>query len=125
MPVYHYRTKEPEPQLLMLRMTIDQMQRCTFYDDDNRLCVLLDDGREAMRDLGAEHGGFTKSEAKWPLYSEAAGVHPSQIDKAREQSVRLGVPTDFTADGRAVFTDPSHRRRYCRAVGVVDLAGYD
>jgi hypothetical protein len=41
-----------------------------------------------------------------------------------EHADRVGVPTEFTGDGRAVFRDASHRKRYLKAVGLHDKAGY-
>ena len=59
----------------------------------------------------------------WPMFSDAAGVHPEQIKDAREKSVRDGVPTDFTPDGRAIFTSANHRKKYCRSIGLHDRNG--
>ena len=56
----------------------------------------------------------------WPMTSWAAGVHPAQVDEVRRQSVDLGVPTDFTPDGDAIFTSRRHRKKYCEAVGLFD-----
>ncbi|MBN1460881.1 MAG: hypothetical protein JXA57_15215 [Armatimonadetes bacterium] len=57
------------------------------------------------------------------MISMAAGVDPSQVDEARRQSVEMGVPTDFTPDGDAIFTSRSHRKRYCEKVGLHDRDG--
>lgn len=54
----------------------------------------------------------------WPMYSEGAGVHPDDAQKAADESRKLGVPTDFTKDGRAIFTGLRHQRAYTKAVGL-------
>jgi hypothetical protein len=58
-----------------------------------------------------------------PLSSEAAAVHPDQIEEAREDARRLGVPTEFDPEGRPIFTSRSHRRAYLRAYGFHDRDG--
>jgi hypothetical protein len=68
--------------------------------------------------IGTNAGGRS-----WPIHSDAAGVHPSQIAEAKEESRRLGVPTDFDNKGCAVLTDPAHRKRYARAIGLHDRRG--
>lgn len=54
-----------------------------------------------------------------PIYSDAAAVHPSQVNEAIEDAKKKGVPTDFTADGRPIFTSSRHFRKYCKAYGFV------
>ena len=77
-----------------------------------------------VRDYQAEAGETRKSfQSGWPLYSDAAGVHPKQINDAVADSVKIGVPTQFTPDGRAIFTDRSHRKRYCEKKGLYDRNG--
>jgi hypothetical protein len=76
------------------------------------------------RDYTAERA-LTRPPANWPMESDALGVHESQIEQARAESVRVGVPTDFTRDGRAILTSPGHRKRYAEAIGFFDRnAGY-
>lgn len=57
------------------------------------------------------------------MKSDAMGVHTSQAQEFYDESVALGVPTEFDKQGRAVFRDPSHRKNYCRAMGVHDRNG--
>ena len=59
------------------------------------------------------------------MYSNALGVAPHEVERAKKRSVEAGVPTDFLPDGRAVIRDRSHRRKLARALGMVDYdAGY-
>ena len=71
--------------------------------------------------VGEEIGGTpTKG---WPLYSDAAGCHPSQIKNLERVALERGVPTECTADGRVIFRDRAHRRAYLRAFGLHDKNG--
>jgi hypothetical protein len=65
-----------------------------------------------------------KVQAQWPIYSEAAGVHPDQINEAKDNLQKQGVPTDFTPDGRLIFRDRMHRRKVLKAMGLVDRSSY-
>lgn len=58
--------------------------------------------------------------AKWPIHSDAAGCHPSQIG-----AMKAKVPfLNYTRDGKAIFESPSHRRRCLKALGMVDRRSY-
>lgn len=67
---------------------------------------------------GASLGCWTR-----PLESDALAVHPDQIAEAREDAARAGIPTDFTPDGRPMFTSRGHRARYCKHYGFFDRDG--
>jgi hypothetical protein len=58
--------------------------------------------------------------AGWPRDSDAMGCHPSQVEAAREESRRLGVPTEFRKNGSAIITSQAHQNRYSRALGLTD-----
>lgn len=82
-------------------------------------------GAYYKRDLVAEHNGFKQALSCWPLTSDAAGVHPTQVREATEHAARMGIPTEFTRDGAAVFRDRTHRKKFLKAHGLRDLdAGY-
>lgn len=59
----------------------------------------------------------------WPMTSEAAGVSPEQIPEAMEHDRKMGVPTSYTKDGMAVYTDRRHRAKHLKAIGMVDRNG--
>ncbi len=79
--------------------------------------------KPAARNYLAEHCDQKAHAGNWPMKSEALGVHPDQIGEAREQSIKLGVPTEFTKDGRPILTSPKHRKRYAEALGFHDRNG--
>jgi hypothetical protein len=64
-----------------------------------------------------------RRKATYPMKSDAVGVHPSQRMEAIAESRALGVPTDFTSDGRAVLESAGHRKRYCEALSYFDKDG--
>ncbi len=59
----------------------------------------------------------------WPILSEAMGVAPNQVAEAVEYAKANGVPTDYTADGRAILRDRAHRKRFLRMSGYHDRSG--
>ena len=80
-----------------------------------------DCGKRAPHIIGAQ----VALPSTWatPIYSDSMGVHPSQVAEAREHSLKIGIPVDFTNDGRAIFTSRQQRRDYCRHFGVHDNDG--
>lgn len=82
-------------------------------------------GDVAFRDIVSEHRGVAHHPGNWPLLSDAAGVHPAQVGEATAEATKVGVPTNFTEDGRAIFTSAGHRKKFCEAHGLFDRnAGY-
>lgn len=73
----------------------------------------LDVGRTAVKHHTAGFLGY-------PIKSTALAVHPDQVQEAQEHSVKMGCPTEFTKDGRAVLRDASHRRDYLKRYGFHD-----
>ena len=72
------------------------------------------------RDIAAEHNGFKRAAPKWPILSESMGCHPSQVEQFTKHYQEIGVPTEFTKDGQAVFRDRAHRRAALKATGHID-----
>lgn len=61
----------------------------------------------------------------WPLVSNAAAVHPRQVEEAKALDRKKGVPTEYTPAGQPVLRDRAHRKRYLKAHGLRDNeAGY-
>jgi hypothetical protein len=58
--------------------------------------------------------------AGWPRKSLALAVHPSEIAEFQADSKKMGVPTQFSPDGRPIFTSQSHQRDYCKKYNFVD-----
>lgn len=117
MPHYTYK-REDTGEAFDLFMTITEMM--DREDEDGR--ITLEDGTHARRDFMAEHGHF-KEGGRWPLYSDAMGVHPSQISEQVAADKKAGVPINYTPDGRAIYESASQRKRHCEAHGFYDRNG--
>lgn len=61
----------------------------------------------------------------YPIKSVALAVHSSQREEAQADSVKKGVPTEFTKGGRPILRDASHRRKYLKAYGFVDRNSFN
>ncbi|MDO8303434.1 MAG: hypothetical protein Q7T18_09350 [Sedimentisphaerales bacterium] len=118
MPIYCFRRADNH-ELVELAMSIAELDRRQKPSGQ----IVLDDGTAAFRDLMAEHGGRRHTPGNWPMCSDAAGVAAHQVGEAVAHSRQIGIPTDFTEDGRAIFTSPGHRKRYCEAIGLYDRNG--
>jgi len=57
------------------------------------------------------------------IKSDAMSVHPSQVKEAMEHCRKMGVPTDYTEDGRPILRDRNHRARFMRANQFFDKDG--
>lgn len=68
----------------------------------------------------------TPSTDGWPLESDAAGVHPDQVNEAMVHAVSQGVPTEFNPKtGNPIFRSRRHRNDFLKAHGLRDNnAGY-
>ena len=118
MPTYCYRRVD-NGEIVELTMRVSEQIHRQLSDGT----IVLPDGSYGLRDYCAEHGGFVGTPGAWPLLSDAAGVAEHQIQEAAQHSRRIGIPTDFTPDGRAIFTSRSHRKKYCEAIGLYDRSG--
>lgn len=115
MPIYVYTPKQGKGKV------VEQL-----YPMGQAPATVTVDGIEYERNFAAEQSGARARPGDlWPLYSEAAGVHPEQVAGARQEWQKRGVPTDFTADGRAIFRDAGHRRKFLKAAGLVDRRGFN
>jgi hypothetical protein len=60
----------------------------------------------------------------WPRKSLAAGVHPSQVEEAYQESVRLGCATQYDRKtGRAIIESNGHQIRFNKAMGLINNDG--
>ncbi|MEM9082598.1 MAG: hypothetical protein AAGB34_03300 [Planctomycetota bacterium] len=114
MPTYTFIV-EGTGEKLDLSMPIEEYERRTVDD-----VFHLEDGRKARRLYVPQKRGRCST---WPMLSDGAAVHPSQAKGASEHARAHGVPTEFSRDGRPVFTGPDHRKNYCRLIGLRDRNG--
>jgi len=128
MPTYCFRTDDGES--LELVMSVEELEARRLV---NTAMSTHEEGDPyrlpgdviGYRDYQAEWSGFKHTPGNWPQYSDAAGVAPHQVEEATRKSQEMGIPTNFTEDGRAIFEGAGHRKRYCESVGLFDRnAGY-
>jgi hypothetical protein len=81
-----------------------------------KLCVMFASGE-------TPGGHLPACWAAGAMKSEAMAVHPDQVPEAMARDKRHGVPTEYTRDGRPIFTDRGHRKAYLRSYGVHDKRG--
>jgi len=70
-------------------------------------------------------GAIEHCPTDWPILSDAAGVHPEQIDEMKGYLAGEGVETRFTPDGRCVMENREHRRKVLKAMNLHDRNSYD
>lgn len=80
-------------------------------------------GVTAKRDRTIRGDSATTPGSGWPLVSEAMACHPSQIPQCMEFDHKMGISANYTKDGRPIFRDRAHRKRYCEAYGFFDKNG--
>jgi len=92
---------------------------------DSQKPKTCDCGETMARDYTAEQRGVISTPGNWPMASDAAGVGVGQAMEAMKHAASIGIPTQFDNEGRAIFTSPGHRKKYCEAIGMFDRnAGY-
>ncbi len=85
--------------------------------------IIMNDGVKANRSMPNEWLGRKATPGNWPMTSDALGVAHNQVGQATKEATRLGVPTEFTKDGRAILRNPEHRKRLAEALGMYDRNG--
>lgn len=117
MPIYVYKDRKTGER-------VELYLTCAEKDKREKCGVITDGGRVLVRDIVGELGGFRCTAGNWPMRSDAAGVHPSQCAHAHEESIALGVPTQFDKEtGQAIFESRSHRKAFLAAKGMYDRNG--
>lgn len=118
MPFYHYIDRNTGEKFELM-MTISEMMRRQKKDG-----TISHEGRTLHRDITSEHRGFSNTPGAWPMLSDAAGVHPSQVGAAFKESVGFGIPTRFHPEtGQAIFESRAHRKAFLKAKGMYDRSG--
>lgn len=90
---------------------------------DDKLRDSLDAFYQAMhKGRGRSRGPCSLSHTP-PHESEALGVHPDQVEEARESAKRRGVPTEFLPNGNPIMRSRKHQRDYLKAYGFINRDG--
>ncbi len=90
---------------------------CKEFKDHRHVCIF---GRECWCGADSQECLAGQSSAGWPKTSDSLAVHPKQIQQAMEKARLLGVPTNYTALGQPILTDPGHQKKLTHALGYVD-----
>lgn len=77
--------------------------------------------KEVFPDHEGAPGGHSSS--GWPLKSEAAACHPTQVAEMNERNLRHGVATTYLPDGTAVIPNRGDRKKLLRLEGYHDRDG--
>ena len=115
MPTYCY--EKPDGTIIERIMTISEM---TEFDQNPVL-----EGVTLKRRVDVEMRGHSDVNDVWrkPVMSEGAGCHPSQINEMKEHAAKHGVNTEYTKDGRAIFTSRAQRAAHLKAFNLHDRNG--
>lgn len=75
-----------------------------------------------------------QARGKWPIYSDAMAVHPSQIEATERRAAELGVPVNIVKKdcpeedrwaGQVEFTDQRHQNEYLRKMTDGEIVNLD
>jgi hypothetical protein len=105
MPVYTYTCGEGHSDDVV--STIEKRDTCPVC----RYC-----GKPTQRDVVASMRPHTDRGYDTPIYSDAAGVMPSQVQEARQRFPHH----EYTNDGRLVFRSHTQRERILKEIGLHD-----
>lgn len=118
MPFYIYKDKKTGLSIELF-MTISEMLRRQKKDGS-----IKHEGRIYHRCVASEHRGVSSTPENWPMLSDAAGINPSECERAWNESVSMGVPTQYHPEtGQAIFESRSHRKAWLKAKGMYDRNG--
>ena len=93
-----------------------------WHDSDGEPCELPPMSEYMKKHRNDPKQGKIKG---WPMMCEASGCHREQVGKMQKMLSDAGCPTEFTPDGRAIYTSRSHRAKSLRIRRIHDKnAGY-
>lgn len=118
MPMYEFQTEDGEVVELFM----------PFAEFDKRVKdgqITLDDGRVAKSYFNSK-SLISTVPSNYPMVSDAAGVHPSQIKEHMDHLRQMGCgQVNHTKDGSVIFESKGQRRKVLKALGLFDRnAGY-
>ena len=81
---------------------------------DDILSLARQHNRKLNSSPAPANGKKIRKRPKWPIVSEAAAVHPSQVQQFTEFHKRHGTPTEYLPTGEPVFQSHAHQRKSLR-----------
>lgn len=83
-------------------------------------------GREAVRNIIAEHTGFADTPDLWRDHTSVAlGVMPEQVADAKAEAAKKGIKVEFDKSGNFKPRDKKNWKEYRNFRGFFDKDGYD
>lgn len=120
MPEYRYKHKKTGETTSII-MTISQMLERQGDTDDIQI-----DGESWTRDYSAEGKTRVSTSKGWPMYSNALGTHPNEVDTLKAELAKKGCgDVSFHKDGGMILDNAAQRRKILKAMGKADANGYD
>jgi hypothetical protein len=117
MPIYCYRRGDGE----LVEISMSYAEKCRREQGGR----IVHKGETLERDVVAEHSKTVPGCSGWPIWSESAAVHPSDVPQVKSDLARNGIACDFDRHGRPRFESAAHRRSVLRRWGMHDRRGYD
>ena len=113
MPVYVFTSKDQKVSVERFFSMADKPRKVKFK------------GKFCFPDLARTHAPTRPRHGDlWPRFSDAAGVHPSQIKAAMAADKKLGVQTEYDSDGRVKFDSCSFEKKWSEAHGMYQRNSY-
>jgi len=120
MPTYCYVNKKTK-ETTRITMTIAEMLTRQGDTDDIQI-----DGESWTRDYGSEGKTRVSTSKGWPMYSNALGTHPDEVNNLKAELAKKGCgEVSFHKDGGMILDNNAQRRKILKAMGKVDANGYD
>jgi hypothetical protein len=116
MPTYIYRRGNGEA----VELSMSYAEKCRLEKDGK----IVHDGETLVRDICAEHSNVVPGCSGWPIWSDAAAIHPSLVPQVSDQLRSKGVLCEFDKTGRPKFDSAAHRRTALRAMNMHDSNSY-
>ncbi len=119
MPTYCYRDLDDDSaDIQEITMTMSEKDRREDVDG-----VLIVGGRRMQVHMGVQCTQIKRNKAEWPIWSYAAGCHPSQISEFRAHLKKSGCDARIGSDGAVEMRNRGHRKAVCKAFRMIDRDG--
>ncbi len=77
-----------------------------------------------VRPAPPKPNNHVKLRPKWPIVSDGAAVHPSQVKEFTEFAKSKGTPVEYRPTGEPVFTSHKHQRQALHDRGLHNKQNY-